>query len=146
LFARRYGQSPSLLFRWKRRMFEGGHEVVQADEEVVGTSKVRELERRVRDQRPLGRAARGRVSAPGERADQGRGDRVPDGAGGWLKTYRLLDGAAETGPDDVKRRAVPSYANVQLRCLSQLNLLSGTASPSNMVHHQSKNPVSSSLR
>ncbi len=45
LVARRYGLSPSLLFRWKRRMLEGGHEAVQADEEVVGTSKVRELER-----------------------------------------------------------------------------------------------------
>jgi transposase len=54
--ARRYGLSPSLLFRWKRRMIEGGHEAVQADEEVVGTSKVRELERRVRElERLLGR-------------------------------------------------------------------------------------------
>jgi len=54
--ARRYGLSPSLLFRWKRRMIEGGHEAVQADEDVVGTSKVRELERRVRDlERLLGR-------------------------------------------------------------------------------------------
>ena len=54
--ARRYGLSPSLLFRWKRRMIEGGHEAVQADEDVVGTSKVRELERRVRDlERMLGR-------------------------------------------------------------------------------------------
>src|SRR3954469_25182999 len=53
--ARRYGLSPSLLFRWKRRMIEGGHEAVQADEDVVGTSKVRELERRVRDlERMLG--------------------------------------------------------------------------------------------
>jgi transposase len=26
--ARRYGLSPSLLFRWKRRMIEGGHEAV----------------------------------------------------------------------------------------------------------------------
>jgi transposase len=54
--ARRHGISPSLLFRWKRRMIEGGHEAVGADEEVVGTSKVRELERRVRDlERLLGR-------------------------------------------------------------------------------------------
>ena len=54
--ARRYGLSPSLLFRWKRRMIEGGHEAVAADEDVVGTSKVRELERRVRDlERLLGR-------------------------------------------------------------------------------------------
>ena len=54
--ARRYGLSPSLLFRWKRRMIEGGQEAVAADEDVVGTSKVRELERRVRDlERLLGR-------------------------------------------------------------------------------------------
>jgi transposase len=54
--ARRYGLSPSLLFRWKRRMIEGGHEAVAADEDVVGTSKVRELERRVRAlERLLGR-------------------------------------------------------------------------------------------
>lgn len=44
--ARRYGLSPSLLFSWKRRMLEeGGHQAVQADEEVVGTSRVRDLER-----------------------------------------------------------------------------------------------------
>ena len=54
--ARRYDLSPSLLFTWKRRMLEGGHQAVQADEDVVGTSKVRELERRVRDlERLLGR-------------------------------------------------------------------------------------------
>ena len=54
--ARRYGLSPSLLFRWKRRMIEGGHEAVGADEDVVATSRVRELERRVRDlERLLGR-------------------------------------------------------------------------------------------
>jgi transposase len=54
--ARRYGLSPSLLFTWKRRMLEGGREAVAADEDVVGTSRVRELERRVRDlERLLGR-------------------------------------------------------------------------------------------
>ena len=37
-------------------MIEGGHEAVQADEDVVATSRVRELERRVRDlERMLGR-------------------------------------------------------------------------------------------
>ena len=40
--ARRYGLSPSLLFTWKRRMLEGGREAVQANEDVVGTSKVRD--------------------------------------------------------------------------------------------------------
>ena len=37
-------------------MIEGGHAAVQADEDVVGTSRVRELEKRVRDlERLLGR-------------------------------------------------------------------------------------------
>ena len=43
--ARQAGISPSQLFAWKRRMLEGGH----ADEDVVGTSRVRDLEKRVRD-------------------------------------------------------------------------------------------------
>ena len=54
--ARRAGVSPSLLFNWRRRMLEGGLQAVQADEDVVGTSRVRELERRVRElERLLGR-------------------------------------------------------------------------------------------
>src|SRR3954466_14309031 len=54
--ARRAGIAPSQLFAWKRRMLEGGHQAVHADEDVGGTSKVRELERRVRDlERLLGR-------------------------------------------------------------------------------------------
>ena len=54
--ARRTGISPSLLFRWKRRMVEGGHEAVQADEDVVGASRLRELEKRVRElERLLGK-------------------------------------------------------------------------------------------
>lgn len=47
--ARQTGISPSQLFGWKQRMLEGGHAAVQADEEVVGTFRVRELEKRVRD-------------------------------------------------------------------------------------------------
>ena len=47
--ARQAGVSPSQLFAWKRRMLEGGHAAVQADEDVVGTSRVRDLEKRVRD-------------------------------------------------------------------------------------------------
>ena len=43
--ARRGGVAPSLLFNWRRRMLEGGLQAVQADEDVVGTSRVRELER-----------------------------------------------------------------------------------------------------
>jgi transposase len=54
--ARRAGISPSQLFAWKRRMIEGGHAAVEADEEVVGTSQVRDLEKRVRElERLLGR-------------------------------------------------------------------------------------------
>ena len=49
-------QPPSLLFQWRRRMSEGGHEAVRADEEVVPISRLRELESRVRDlERLLGR-------------------------------------------------------------------------------------------
>lgn len=54
--ARQAGVSPSQLFAWKRRMLEGGRTAVQADEDVVGTSRVRDLEKRVRDlERLLGR-------------------------------------------------------------------------------------------
>ncbi len=54
--ARRAGIAPSQLFAWKRRMLEGGHQAIHADEDVVGTSKIRELEKRVRDlERLLGR-------------------------------------------------------------------------------------------
>jgi transposase len=54
--ARRAGISPSQLFAWKRRMMEGGYTAVEADEDVIGTSKLRELEKRVRElERLLGR-------------------------------------------------------------------------------------------
>jgi transposase len=54
--ARRHGIAPSQLFTRKRRMLEGGLRAVAADEEVVGTSRVRELERRTRElERLLGR-------------------------------------------------------------------------------------------
>lgn len=54
--ARHAGISPSQLFAWKRRMLEGGHAAVLADEDVVGASQVRELEKRVRDlERMLGK-------------------------------------------------------------------------------------------
>ena len=54
--ARRYGVAPSQLFAWKRRMLEGGFQAVAADEDVVGSSKVRDLEKRVRElERLLGR-------------------------------------------------------------------------------------------
>ena len=54
--ARRAGIAPSQLFAWKRRMLEGGAIAVQADEDVVAASRLRELEKRVRDlERMLGR-------------------------------------------------------------------------------------------
>jgi hypothetical protein len=52
LASRRGGVAPSLLFNWRCRMLEGGLQAVQAvqaDEDVVGTSRVRELERRGRE-------------------------------------------------------------------------------------------------
>jgi transposase len=54
--ARRHGLSPSLLFRWRRLMSEGGEEAVRADEAVVAASEVRRLQERVRElERLLGR-------------------------------------------------------------------------------------------
>ena len=54
--ARKHGISPSLLFGWRRRMAEGGKEAVRADGEVVPSSKIRELEKRIRElERVLGK-------------------------------------------------------------------------------------------
>jgi transposase len=47
--ARRHGLSPSLVFRWRRLMSEGGKEAVRADEGVVPVSEARRLEERVRE-------------------------------------------------------------------------------------------------
>ena len=47
--ARRHGLSPSLVFRWRQLMSEGGKEAVRADHEVVAASEVRRLEERVRE-------------------------------------------------------------------------------------------------
>jgi transposase len=47
--ARRHGLSPSLVFRWRRLMSEGGKEAVRVDEDVVAASEVRRLEERVRE-------------------------------------------------------------------------------------------------
>ena len=53
--ARRHGLSPSLVFRWRRLMSEGGKEAVRADDDVVA-AEVRRLEERVRElERLLGR-------------------------------------------------------------------------------------------
>jgi transposase len=54
--ARRHGLSPSLVFRWRQLMSEGGKEAVRVDDDVVAASEVRRLEERVRDlERMLGR-------------------------------------------------------------------------------------------
>jgi transposase len=54
--ARRHGLSPSLVFRWRQLMSEGGKQAVHADDDVVGAGEVRRLEGRVRElERLLGR-------------------------------------------------------------------------------------------
>jgi transposase len=54
--ARQHGISPALLFHWRPRMAEGGKEAIRVDEEVVGSSEVKALERRIRElERVLGR-------------------------------------------------------------------------------------------
>ena len=53
--ARRHGLSPSLVFRWRQLMSEGGKEAVRADE-VMAASEVRRFEERARElERLLGR-------------------------------------------------------------------------------------------
>jgi transposase len=56
--ARRHGLSPSLVFRWRQLMSEGGKEAVRADDEVVASSEVRRLEERVRELERLSAARR----------------------------------------------------------------------------------------
>ncbi len=54
--ARLHGVSPSLLFKWRQLMSQGGQVAVKADEDVVAVSRARELEQRVRElERLLGR-------------------------------------------------------------------------------------------
>jgi putative transposase len=54
--ARKHGLSPSLLFRWRQRMAEGGRGAVRVDDEVIGAARVRQLEERIRElERLLGR-------------------------------------------------------------------------------------------
>jgi transposase len=54
--ARRHGLSPSLVFRWRSLMSEGGREAVRADYDVVPASEARRLEAKVRElERLLGR-------------------------------------------------------------------------------------------
>ena len=54
--ARTHGLSPSLLFKWRQRMAAGGREAVRVDDEVIGATRVRQLEERIRAlERLLGR-------------------------------------------------------------------------------------------
>ena len=54
--ARRHGLSPSLVFRWRRLMTEGGQQAVRADDDVVPAADLRRVEERVRElERLLGR-------------------------------------------------------------------------------------------
>jgi transposase len=54
--ARKYGLSPSLLYRWRQLVSEGGKVAVQADDQVVSVSETRALKKRVRElERLLGR-------------------------------------------------------------------------------------------
>lgn len=54
--ARRHGISPSLLFRWRKLMKDGGVSAIQADDQVVGVGELKALQRQVRElERLLGR-------------------------------------------------------------------------------------------
>ncbi len=54
--ARKYGISPSLLFRWRKLMTEGGKEAIRSDDAVVSAAEVRELKKRIRElERVLGK-------------------------------------------------------------------------------------------
>lgn len=54
--ARKYAISPSLLFRWRKLMSEGGKQAVKADDDVVAAAEVRELKKRIRElERVLGK-------------------------------------------------------------------------------------------
>ena len=54
--ARQHGVSPSLLFKWRQLMTQGGQVAVKADDDVVAIGRARELEQRVRElERLLGR-------------------------------------------------------------------------------------------
>ena len=54
--ARKYGISPSLLFRWRKLMTEGGKEAIRTDDAVVSAAEVRELKKRIRElERVLGK-------------------------------------------------------------------------------------------
>jgi transposase len=54
--ARRYGISPSLMFRWRQLQEQGSLESLHAEEHVVPESEVKQLKARIRDlERLLGK-------------------------------------------------------------------------------------------
>ena len=54
--ARLYGIAPSVLFRWRKLMEDGGLSAISANEPVVGTSELKQLKTRIRElERLLGR-------------------------------------------------------------------------------------------
>ncbi|HFF0297717.1 TPA: IS3 family transposase, partial [Raoultella ornithinolytica] len=56
LVARQYGITPSLLFKWKRLMNEGGKSAIAAGDEVVSVSGLKALEKKVKQlEQMLGR-------------------------------------------------------------------------------------------
>jgi transposase-like protein len=61
--ARRAGVAPSLLFKWRRLMLEGGYQAVQADEDVVGRRRAGVLKANAGNYAPRG--AIGRISELG---------------------------------------------------------------------------------
>ena len=56
LVARQYDITPSLLFKWKRLMNDGGKSAIAAGDEVVSVSEVKALEKKVKQlEQMLGR-------------------------------------------------------------------------------------------
>src|SRR6266576_6931188 len=66
--ARRHGLSPSLVFRWRQLMSEGGKEAVRADDEVVPAAELRRVEERVRDLERCSAARRWRTRSSRRRS------------------------------------------------------------------------------
>lgn len=56
IVAREHGIAPNLMFRWRRDMKNGEEKGLEAGEDVVAASKLRDAETRIRDlERALGR-------------------------------------------------------------------------------------------
>lgn len=116
--ARLHGISPSLLFQWRRRRSEGGRAAVQADDDVVAVSRVRELKGRIRDlERLLGRETM-EVEVLREALTAAQGKNPP---GSCRRRYRAVPGEGrgrhlgrrplQPGPAD--QRQLPATGPVQ---------------------------------